>query len=209
MGMLDAIATSRPRFPLRLAADRRGAAAVEFALGAPLLIMVAVGLMEICSVLFASSLLEGGLREAARAGSTGYASESMTREEYIISIVEENTIGLIDLSAGDLSYKVYESFSYASDPREPWADSDGDGMYDSGETYTDVNGNGAWDPDMGVAGLGGTGDIVLYTIDYDWQLLTGFLSHLIGEGGTIPLRASTIVRNEPFDAGSPAAGGGT
>ena len=43
-----------------------GVSAIEFAFVAPVLLLFIVGTMELGMILFADSLLEGGLREAAR-----------------------------------------------------------------------------------------------------------------------------------------------
>jgi len=68
----------------------------------------------------------------------------------------------------------------------------------------DSNGNGEWDADMGLAGLGGPNDIVVYTLRYDWPLMTELLRPLLGADGEFPLKASIAVRNEPF--GVPVGG---
>ena len=99
---------------------------------------------------------------------------------------------------------IYPSFGDIGGP-EPFVDSaPANGAYDVGETFTDVNGNGVWDPDMGAAGAGGPGDVVVYRLSYDWSLLTPVLAGVIGEAGRVRLAASVVVRNEPYEA----AGGG-
>ncbi len=77
------------------------------------------------------------------------------------------------------------------------------GQIDPGE-YVDINGNNQWDADMGAAGAGGPGAVVVYKVKYDWPLLTGLLTPLLGQNGYVTLSVSTAVRNEPF----PAAAGG-
>jgi hypothetical protein len=62
-----------------------------------------------------------------------------------------------------------------------------------GESFTDVNVNGTWDSDMGVAGLG---DVVLYTIECEAGAMTGRFASIIG---TIRHHATVAVRNEPFE----------
>ena len=47
--------------------------------------------------------------------------------------------------------------------------------------------------------------MVVYKVKYDWPLLTGLLTPLLGQNGYVTLSVSTAVRNEPF----PAAAGGT
>ena len=134
--------------------DRRGSAAVEFALMAPVLILTITGIMEVSMVLAVSSLMEGGLRDAARFGITGYTPPGVTREEQIRNIIGKATVGLIDMNQANIQTLVYPSFGDIGQP-EPWDDQNSNGTYDVGEPYTDINENGQWDPDMGAAGLGG------------------------------------------------------
>lgn len=69
------------------------------------------------------------------------------------------------------------------------------GQRDAGETFSDVNGNGAWDADMGRAGLGGPGDIVVYEVSYETTGLTSFMRPILG---AVTHVATVAVRNEPF-----------
>ena len=181
----------------RLRRNRKGSAVTEFAIAAPVVIMAIVGIIEFSMILFVSSLLEGGLREASRFGLTGFQPNGLTREERILKIVEDHTHGLVDGTAVNLNTLVYPSFDSIGQP-EPFTDENSNGTFDAGEPYMDVNGNNQWDPDMGAAGLGGPEDIVLYTIEYDWPLMTGMLNGFVGNDGKIGLRASVVVRNEPY-----------
>lgn len=189
----------------RLAAFRRcsrGLSSVEFALAAPVLIMAVVGIMEIGMIFFASTLLEGGLREAARFGITGTSPTLGSREDRIVEIVNEHGIGLIAITAADIEINVYQDFDSVGEP-EPYADEDTNGEYDLGEPYTDINCNGQWDEDRAVSGAGAGGDVVHYSIDYDWPLLFGMLGPIVGDNGKVALNASVAVRNEPFSDGTP------
>jgi Flp pilus assembly protein TadG len=181
-----------------LAACRRGAAAIEFAFAAPAFVFVSIGLIEISMILFVNTLMEGGLRDAARFGVTGGVPAGHTRAERILDIIDARTIGLIPRDEAQITTLVYPSFDAVGKP-EPFVDKPTfNGTYDAGEAWTDINGNGRWDADMGAVGLGGPGDIVLYTIDYDWPLITGHLFDIVGIDGKVPLRASLIARNEPY-----------
>ncbi|MEX2455196.1 MAG: TadE/TadG family type IV pilus assembly protein [Rhodospirillaceae bacterium] len=191
----------------RLGRCVRGVTAIEFAFAAPVLAATVAGVFELAMVMFVSTLAEGGLREASRFAITGYAPAGTTREERILQILGDHTIGLVDIEAADVTYKVYPSFGDVGKP-EPFTDSSpANGVYDAGETFQDINGNGQWDADMGAAGLGGPGDIVLYTIEFDWALLTPLVAPLMGDGGKLRLTSSVAVRNEPFDVPPPPAGG--
>ena len=185
----------------RLRLSRDGAASVEFGFAAPVVILAAVGLIELGSMMFVSTLVEGGLREAARFGITGFTPGGVSREDRIRQIIEENTIGLVDMNTATITQQVYPSFGEVGQP-EPFVDADPfNGSYDVGESYQDVNGNGQWDADMGAAGVGGPGDVVLYTVEVDWPALTPLFEPLMAAAGKVRMKASVAVRNEPYDAG--------
>jgi Flp pilus assembly protein TadG len=181
----------------RLARSRDGVAALEFAFAAPVVILSITGLIELSMVMFVTSLLEGGIRDASRFGITGYVPDGTTREDQIKKILSDATVGLIDMANAVIETKIYPSFNDVGKP-EPFTDANSNGNYDAGEPYTDINGNGQWDPDMGKAGVGGPSDIVLYKITSDWNLLTPLMVPLMGSDGKMTLSASVAVRNEPY-----------
>lgn len=176
---------------------RRGGAALEFAFALPILILLMCGTLDLGMVLFADVLMEGAVRDTSRLGITGYAPSGEDRDTMILNALKKDTLGLIDVNQATITHKVYDNFSDIGQP-EPYDDANGNGQYDVGETYTDVNGNGQWDSDMGVAGLGGSGSVVLYTVTYPWRTWTHLVDPLFGSDGTITLKATTAVRNEPY-----------
>jgi len=182
----------------RLGADRRGATAVEFAFAAPIVILLLVGSIELGMVLFTSTLMEGALRDASRYGVTGQEPNEAARLQRISDIISENTLGLVDMSTVQIDVLVYPNFGDIG-KSEDFVDGNSNGAYDTGETYTDSNGNGIWDADIGVPGAGGSGDIVLYRVRYDWPLLTTIFGSAIGGRDNLPLTASLAVRNEPWE----------
>lgn len=180
-------------------AARDGVAAVEFGFAAPVVILASVGLIELGTMMFANSLVEGALREAARFGITGFSPVGVSREERILQIVEDRTNGIVDMQTATVSQLIYPSFGDVGKP-EPYDDSNPvNGSYDLGESFQDINGNGVWDADMGAAGAGGPGAVVLYTIAVDWPAMTPLFAPFMGTGGKIRMGASVAVRNEPFD----------
>ena len=195
--------------PARLrafAACRRGSAAPQMAIAMTILLMFVVGTLELGMVMFVQSLAEGGLREAARYGITGQAPTNSNRAAQIASIVSDHTHGLIEVSPSSLKTKIYPSFASIGQPEDFEDGTNGqpaNGKYDAGEDYTDTNGNGQWDQDMGVAGEGNAGEVVLYELTFDWDLMTPVLPNLAGIGDKLTLNASIAVRNEPFSNGAP------
>ncbi len=175
----------------------RGSVLIEFALVTPILVVLLMGILELGMAFFVMSLLEASVREASRYGITGRTEEGMSRADAILAIIEDRTIGLVDMTKIQVDTLVYPNFG-AIGTGETYVDGNANGAYDDGETFTDSNSNGVRDADVGVPGVGGSGDIVLYRIRYNWELLTPFTAGFIGKDGKIPISASVAVRNEPW-----------
>lgn len=179
------------------ATDNSAAVAVEFALIAPVLILMLFAIIEITGIMLANTVLESAVRVASRTGITGYTPNGMTRDQYVQQTIKDN---LIYLNPNNLQFKtlVYDTFANIGQP-EPYTDSNHNGRYDLGEPYSDVNGNGQWDADMGTSGAGGAGAIVVYKATYPWKVVTPLLSKFFSADGTLNITASMVVRNEPYD----------
>jgi hypothetical protein len=178
----------------RLWRARNGSVLVEFAFVGPMVVTSIVGVMEVGMVLTVQALMEGAVRDAARYGVTG--QNDAERLAIIGNIIEDRTIGLVDFNAATVDILTYGSFDDIGAP-EPFVDeAPYNGVYDSGESYTDINGNGQWDPDQGKSGAGDASEVVVYRIHYTVPSLTGLVEGLTGG---ISLTASIAVRNEPWD----------
>ncbi len=172
-----------------------GQAMVEFAFIAPALLGLLCGIFEFSGILFAQTILEGGARQASRFGITGSSTEGLSREDLILNIVDENAYGIIETDDIRMETLVYQSFADVGQA-EPFTDANNNGTFDEGEAFDDINGNGSWDEDMGVPGLGGAGDIVVYRLQYDWQIMIPLFRPVFGDA--VALDANIAVRNEPF-----------
>lgn len=141
--------------------ERRGVVALEFALVLPMLVLLAAGTIEAGVMLMADASLELAVRNAMRAGGI---DESGQRDAVVAARIDS----LMDMWKGQDGKITIEAKALTSvenqDRPEPFTDSNGNGVHDSGEQYTDVNDNGVWDSDMGSSAAGGTGDIVVYTV---------------------------------------------
>jgi hypothetical protein len=188
---------SRLRLPARLAAFLRCAragSAVEFAILCPVFLTLVLGMFEAAWVMYIQSAIEGALRQGARYGITGQGSDDVARKAAIIAEINNYTFGSVVLTDSDVDERVYQSFDEVGLP-EPWVDANGNGQYDVGETYTELNGVPGHQDDRGVSGVGGTGSIVRYTVTYMLPALTGFVQAFTGG---IHLTATTVVQNEPY-----------
>jgi Flp pilus assembly protein TadG len=181
-----------------------GASATEFALVFPLAFFIVAAAFEIGMLMFNQAAVESAVREAARYGMTGQGTEA-EREAEILDIVDRYTYGLVDPADITITTEVYPTFADADQP-EPYVDANTNGQWDSGETFTEVNGIPGHQDDMGDAGVGAMSEIVQYTIAYDWQLMIlPFVTNMpfFPEGGMVDnsvvhFEAKMTIRNEPF-----------
>lgn len=181
-----------------LARDESGATLAEFALVAPVLAYMTLGSFEFGTIMLTNSLMEGALREASRYGITGREVDGEDRMTTIRRVIDEHTLGLVDMDDAKIDVLVYDKFGSIGDG-EPYIDGNGDGQYTPGESFSDQNGNGSWDSDVGSQGAGEDDDVVLYRIQYDWPIMTPAMAKIIGKDGKFPLKASIAVRNEPWE----------
>jgi len=187
----------RRRCGAGLSGDERAASAVEFALVAPALVLLLLGILEFGLLMAAQVTLSNAVAETARYGITGRTEPEREREEVIRDLVEESAAGLFDSSLLEFESLVYPDFSSVGRP-EPFDDDNGNGIRDPGESYQDLNGNGQWDEDMGVPGAGGPDEVVLYRVRYPWRLLLPVFRPFFPPDGELDIEASVAVRNEPF-----------
>ncbi|MFD2204192.1 TadE/TadG family type IV pilus assembly protein [Kiloniella antarctica] len=179
----------------------RGAFAVEYAFAMPVFLSLLLGTFDLAGIFFGTILLEGGLREAARYGITGDLSSGLSKEERILETINNHGAGYVRVQQSELKTLVYSDFDAIGDP-EPFVDADGNNAYDVGETFTDLNCNGNWDADAGFDGAGNGSEVVLYTVEHEKKLITGFLAPIFGNDDTYTLKASVAVRNEPYGGGA-------
>jgi Flp pilus assembly pilin Flp len=191
----------------RFARSNDGAAALEFALVLPPLCLILVGMFEVSMLMFTQASMEGALREAARFGMTGSVADPADRQDQILALIDKNTFNMLDDPT--ISFLIYPSFGDVGEP-EPYTENSvpPNETYDAGiDGFTpsqDVNGNGVWDGDQGEAGLGASEQIVQYTVEYDWEVMTPFMAPVFGDDGKVHLKASIVLRNEPWDPSTEA-----
>ena len=182
-----------------LACDQRGIAAIEFAIIAPVMMMMLMGVMEYGYVAFARSSLEHATLSAARSAVASHCEE--TRESNMIAQIDRGMSSVIayDDEPTEIEYRAYsEKFGDVGNP-EPFDDANSDGVYTEGETYQDVNGNGQWDADMGKSGsVGEAGQVVSYRARFKVRSLFPPIARQFNDDRPFyQLDASTVVRNEP------------
>ena len=84
--------------------DVQGAAAMEFAVAAPVMAVALAGALELALAGFVGSLLESSLSDASRFGITGFTTEGVTREQRVRDIVATRTLGCLVPECGGIDY---------------------------------------------------------------------------------------------------------
>lgn len=175
-----------------------GSTLVEYAVVLPILLLLMMGVVEYNTIMYAMAVLDGSIATAAREGSTGYVASGQTRQQFIYGLLQSRAQGLMQAANLSIASKSYADFASIGKPEPCITPSLAPCPGTPGVNFVDVNGNGIWDQDQGAAGLGGAGDIVVYTASYPWPVYTPILRPFLGSNGTFTLSASAVVKNEPY-----------
>lgn len=175
-----------PRFMKRFksyAEDKRGVAAVEFALIATPFFFLIFGLLEVCLLFIMSAVLDHGLGEAAREIRTGqFQSGSSADLATFKQSVCDELFALME--CGDklqIDVKTFTSFGATSAPNALKMD----GTLDTtGFSFSP----------------GGANEIVVVRVFYEWDLITPILSAPLANMSENRhlIQVTTAFRNEPF-----------
>jgi Flp pilus assembly protein TadG len=172
----------------RFRRNRRGSAAVEFALVAPIFFALLFAIIETAIVFFAGQLLESVTQDSAREILTGQAqTAAFNQAQFKTSVCNRITV-LFDCVNGvyiDVqSYPAFSNIPVIADP------------IDASKNF--VN-NMKYCP-------GNAGDIVVVRLFYQWPLFVTGLGYNIANltGSKRLLSGTAAFRNEPFLAASSA-----
>jgi Flp pilus assembly protein TadG len=181
----------------------RGATIIEFAMVAPVLMLVLMGLFDVAHLVYVKSQLTGLMQKAAR-DSTLEDQSTLAGQ----AVLDNNVISQVKMLAPGAtvltSRRFYRNYNDATAKvPEYWGDTDHDGKCDANESYTDANGNGVWDADGGDGGSssatpgGGAQDRTIYTVNVTFTRLFPLWS-FIGASSQAKLSAKTILANQPY-----------
>jgi Flp pilus assembly protein TadG len=175
-----------------LAGDRRGAAIVEAAFIAPMLIMILMVFFDFLYNFEAASKLEGTIQQAARMATIGDKTESQVDDFIRNQLTQFNSGATITINKSN-----YYQFSNVSKSEKLVTDSAPLGVWNTGDCYEDLNNNGKWDTVAGRSGLGGSDDILFYRVQMSYPRVVPLYGFL-GWSNTQTLSANTIMRNQPY-----------
>lgn len=177
----------------RLGQVRDGATAAEFALVLPVLVSVLMGMFDMGYNMWATTILQGAVQQAARTSTLESASsQTATIDARVTARVQQ----LVPSATMTFTRKAYTNFSNVRTP-EQYTDTNKNGVCDNGEPFEDANGNGTLDSDRGVNGLGGARDAVLYTATMSYPRAFP-MAALVGLSSTVSTTATTVLRNQPY-----------
>ena len=187
----------------KLRRDEAGATIIEFAVVAPVLFLVLFGGMELAHVAYVKTALRNALQEASRASGL----EDGSKNAATIDKAVEDSIKRVAPSADvKITRTSYQDFSDVKTP-EDFNDSNANGVYDSNECFTDINGNKKWDPDRGKqSSQGGADDAVLYEVEVTYEKIFPLWALVGSDEKITKLNAETTLRNQPYGTQVPNEG---
>lgn len=178
------------------ALDETGATLVEFAIVAPILVLILMFLFDAGYYFYARAVLSGEVQAAGRASALETATD--TNRALLDAGVEGAVKKLV--SGGMLSFErlAFKSYGRAQSRVESFIDSNGDGICNNNEGFDDANRNGVRDADSGVQGQGGAKDVTIYSVTLQYDRVFP-MATLLGWNPRVSMTSRTILHNQPFD----------
>lgn len=166
---------------------------IEFAIVAPVFLLLLLGTFDIGQMVYAKAILNGAVEKAARSSSMESANTAETDK-----MVKAALRPILPGASVSTSRKSYFDFADLDRP-EKFTDINGNGTCNAGEPYIDENRSGSWEANVGIAGNGSAGDVVLYTVTVTYEPI--FTAAFMGDwnwGAQRTLSAVGVRKNQPF-----------
>ena len=172
-----------------------GATLTEFGLVAPIFVLMIMGVFDMAHSQYTRGMMNGAMQSAGRdltLESAGSLQGSI--DQTVIDRVQNVVPANANIRLEKLSHFEFADIGEA----EEFEDDNGDLICNNNEVFVDANGNGQWDNNRGEEGIGGARDAVLSTAVVTYDRLFP-MYNLAGMPQTVTLRASTVLRNQPYD----------
>lgn len=182
-----------PGFIRQAGGDRRGVTVTEFGLIAPTFLMLLLGVFDMGYTVYARAILDGAVQKAGRDSALETGASSVNTLD---AKVRQNLGGLGEGATFTYERRNYRDFAKVGLP-EDFEDKNNNGIRDAGECFTDENGDGMWNADLGKDGVGGARDVVLYTVRMSYQRKFPLYA-LIGIDSQGTISSATVLRNQPY-----------
>jgi Flp pilus assembly protein TadG len=185
-------------FARRLRHDRRGATIVELGVVILPLTVVLLVLFDFSYRAYLGAIVEGALHGAARRATVG----NQTGDQ-IDAYIKDQLFAFQKNVTVTIDKKSYSQFSGVGKD-EKYIDSNANNKYDAGiDCYYDDNNNSRYDykETSGERGLGGSDDLVLYTVTADFPRIVP-LSKFLGWADAEQVSSNMVLRNQPYGSQS-------
>lgn len=185
---MSAPAPQRPTFRQlwrRFRRNRKGSAALEFALVAPIFFALLFAILETALMFFANQVLETVTQASARMIFTGQAQQAAyTQTQFANYVCSQIPAAFFDCNSIKIDVRSYSSFGSVTIPNQ----------IDAGGNFID---NMQYSP-------GAAGDIVVVRLFYQWPIfVTGLGYNITNLTGSKRLLSGTAAfKNEPYTTSS-------
>lgn len=192
------IRTTRPRGALR--SDQKGATLFEFAIVAPTLLLMVIGLLDLGHSIYYNSIIQGALQDAARLATVGDKTQAQ-----IDTFVAGRVQGLSRNPTIVITKKSYTDYTGVKKAEKIVTDTAPIGVYNAktpttpGDCHEDVVANGRHDTDRGKSGLGGADDVIFYEVALTYDRVLPMFG-MLGYSNRPTIKVNTVLKNQPYAA---------
>jgi len=185
----------KPAHTLALLKDELGATISEFAVVAPVFLLMMMGTFDAAHTMYVRAVMQGAVYKAAR--ETALKAGQKELQQITIDNELKDQIRLLVPKGATINDPVRSSYKNFADAAksegEPVNDTvTANGICDPGERYEDRNGNGQYD--AANTGQGSARDIVRYSITVSYKSFFPMPAGL----GERELTATSVIANQPF-----------
>jgi len=184
--------------------DDRGVTIIEFALLAPVMCLLLLGLLDLGQRMYMTAVVQGTLFRAARKASVGDQTTAQ-----VDAFVTSQLTAFSRNATITITKKSYSEFTGVATIEKITSDTAPVGTYNAGtdaahpaDCFEDTNGDGKRD-EIGKSGLGQSDEIVYYEVKVDFPRVVP-LGGFLGWSNTETVKANTVLRNQPYGAQIPS-----
>lgn len=182
----------------RILQQQSGATIIEFAVVAPVIFLLLMGLIEFGRISFTRVAIESATASAAREASIG-KNISGDRVQYVQQAIRDKLASALDVGRLIISANIVAAGGVAQTPDIcVGSPARVGGPCPPGTPWEDINRNGVYDASVPAVSLGNPGDIIEVRVFYPWEVQVPLMQQFFGQRGTLMMTSSAVVKNEPF-----------
>ena len=179
--------------PVRsLRSDRKGVTVVEFAVVAPVMLLMVFGLLDLTFQAYIQATLDGAVNAAARNSTLEANAAGQTALDNQVRTQVQTVVGSATFQFQRSNYASVADIAKPEDYEENGTQPG----RQVGECYFDYNRNGRYDLDRGRTGQGGADDFVQYRVIATYHRM--FPMAMFGMPADTSLTSTSVLRNQPY-----------